>query len=69
MTYTSDLQLRQMGLRPLADIPNRPGVAVVLRTRAGKDVACKTYRNTDGMHLCDYPTSFHWSDFIGWRPA
>lgn len=70
MNYTSDQQLRALGLRPLADIPNRAGVRVILRTRDSRDVPCKTYRATEGCHYCDYDAlAFKWSDFIGWRPA
>jgi len=70
MTYTSDLQLRAAGLRPLGDIPNRPGVKIVLRTRKGGDVPCATVRGDDGCHYCGYDArAYRWSDFIGWRPA
>lgn len=70
MTYTSDLQLRALGLSPLAHIPNRSGVRILLRTRTGDDVDCKTYRGDDGCHYCDYDAiAYKWSDFIGWRAA
>jgi hypothetical protein len=65
MTYTSDMQLRAQGLKPLADLPNKHWFGFIGRMRTSHErdcyVAWNATKGTFGVIGCEF------GDLIGWR--
>lgn len=65
MTYTSDMQLRAAGLKPLADLPNKHFFAFTGMSRKGEEMLCYVALNP---HSSLHEVVGHdFNDLIGWK--
>lgn len=63
--YTRDQQLKDLGLRPIHDLPNKHGFKFIGRMRTGHDRDCCVERDSDtGLH---HVIGCEFGDLIGWK--
>lgn len=70
--YTSDLQLSEMGLRRMEDLPARAGFDFIGRTRGGRDVECRIESALPGVQVISSTSEFDFGtedsdDLVAWK--